>query len=146
MKVLVFGTFDGVHDGHRAALQQAKQHGQNLTVAVTPDLTAEKLKGHPPRQNSAQRIQALKNEHLVDNVVLSDENPNTWSILKKIKPDILALGYDQLELKESLENHLEALYPEVETEEGWQRNPKKPTIVILAPFKSDQLHNRFLQS
>ena len=38
-KVLVFGTFDGLHEGHKDFLRQAKQYGDHLTVVVGRDST-----------------------------------------------------------------------------------------------------------
>ncbi len=158
-KVLVLGTFDSVHDGHRAMLREAKslRHpeaegspvGQTssscyLVIAVAPDAVVQELKGHQPHHVSAQRIVMLRQEKIADEVVLGDSETSSWKILKKYKPQIIALGYDQHELRENLEQHLEKAYPEVETEQGWQTNPKKPKIVTLSSHEPDKYHNRII--
>ena len=169
MKVLVFGTFDGLHEGHRAMLCQARlidhqgsdsthyelpaspetsQGGSTkhyLVVAITPDHLAQELKGHQPRKSSAERIQALKDARLADEVILSDSQSHSWAILKRVKPNIIALGYDQDDLRQSLEAHLEQAYPDIETEEGWQTNQKKPTIVVLDPYHPETYKSSKLQ-
>jgi cytidyltransferase-like protein len=43
--VMVFGTFDGIHDGHRYFLNEAKKFGDKLVVAVAKDTTVKTLKG-----------------------------------------------------------------------------------------------------
>ena len=43
-KVMVFGTFDGIHDGHRHFLREAKKQGEELIVAVSKDEVVQKLK------------------------------------------------------------------------------------------------------
>jgi cytidyltransferase-like protein len=107
IRVLVFGTFDGVHEGHRAMLREAKALGDYLAVAVAPDNVVTEIKGKICVNRSAQRIQGVRDEHIADEVVLGDKLLSNWSVLKKYRPDIIALGYDQDELKEALDTHFE---------------------------------------
>ncbi|MDO8601807.1 MAG: adenylyltransferase/cytidyltransferase family protein, partial [bacterium] len=90
VRVLVFGTFDGVHDGHRDMLRQAKELGDYLIVAVAPDNVVEEIKGKVCVNRSAVRIQDVRNARIADEVVLGDKMLSNWSILKKYKPDIIA--------------------------------------------------------
>ncbi|PIR88146.1 MAG: FAD synthase [Candidatus Harrisonbacteria bacterium CG10_big_fil_rev_8_21_14_0_10_45_28] len=134
-KILAFGSFDKLHDGHRQFLTRAKALGTYLVVAVAPDAVIQSLKNHLPQNSASQRIQTLKDSHLVDEVVLSDINSRSWNILKRVKPNIIALGFDQDDLRSSLEQHLEQTYPQVETTDGnWQSNPKKPKIEVLEKY------------
>ncbi len=140
--VLAFGTFDGIHDGHRAMLRQAKSLGGRLLVAIAPDSVVLTIKGDRLNHPAAHRIALVKAERIADEVLLADDETNSWRIIKKVKPDIVALGYDQDELRISLEAFLESVYPDIETESGeWIKNPKKPRIVILSAYKPDELHN-----
>ncbi len=118
-----------------------------LMVAIAPDAIVGQLKGHAPRHTSSQRIAMLKSEHLADEVILADSEAGSWTIIKKTKPNIIALGYDQHELRTSLETFLDQNYPDVETAEGeWQTNPKRPKIVILSAHQPDRFHNHLLHS
>jgi glycerol-3-phosphate cytidylyltransferase-like family protein len=175
LRILCFGTFDGIHDGHRAMLKEARRVDQligesvnqqsesdsesvspisyqltaksYLVVVVAPDSHVRQLKFKDPRYTSAKRIQFVKDEHLADEVILGDAEIGSWKILKKIKPNIVALGYDQDELRANLEEYLEKSYPDVETETGeWIKNPKRPRIVVLSPHKPDTHHSRLLAS
>ena len=130
-KVLVFGTFDGVHEGHRAMLREAKLLGTYLIVAVAPDAIVKETKGTLPKYSSAQRISMIKNERLADDVVIADSEMHSWRIVKKYKPDIVALGYDQDELKASLEEYLE-------------NSVKKPTIVVLKAHQPDKFKSSLM--
>ncbi len=125
-------------------LREAKALGGYLIVAVAPDTTAQHLKGHTPKNTAAQRIALIRQERIADEVVLGDPEINSWGVLKKHKPTVIALGYDQHELRQHLEEYLEKTYLDVETEEGWQANPKKPRIVILSPYKPETHHNRII--
>jgi len=105
-KILVFGTFDGLHDGHRAFLRQAREHGDYLIVAVAQDTVVEQLKKHPPRRKIQERIGALTDEALADRVVAGDAEIGTYEVVKRYQPDVVALGYDQTALKKDIEQHL----------------------------------------
>lgn len=148
-KVLVFGTFDGIHDGHRAMLREAKTHGTFLVVAVAPDEVATELKSAKPKNSSAKRISLIKAERIADDVLIGDEQINSWKILRRCRPDVIALGYDQDELRHSLEEYLEKMYPDESPDEdpesrGFQKAPKKPRIVQLSAFQPKKYHNRII--
>lgn len=90
-KVLVFGTFDNLHKGHLSFLWQARKHGK-LTVVVTRDSSVKKTKGRKPIQNERRRVAALKK---FAGRVLLGERRTTYNLIKKIKPDVICIGYDQ---------------------------------------------------
>jgi len=123
-KVMVFGTFDGLHDGHRAFLREARAHGDYLIAVVPADRIVEMLKGRLPKVNLAERFDNLNIEDKVDEVVASDEKPGTWEIVKKMKPEVIAIGYDQHALKEDLDNHLGELgyTPEIKVMHHYEKN------------------------
>ncbi len=105
-KVMVFGTFDGVHEGHRAFFREAKSHGDHLIAVLAQDAVVERLKGRRPMLNITARVLELQKEDGVDEVVAGDMEIGTWGVIKKYRPDVIALGYDQTALKENLMAHL----------------------------------------
>jgi len=127
-KVLVFGTFDGIHEGHRAFLKQARMQGDHLIVAVAQDAVVEQLKNHPPRRNTKERIEALITEDLADEVVPGDAELGDYGVVKKYRPGVIALGYDQAALKRDLEEHLPDFDWDVE-------------IIVLAPHEPHKYHS-----
>jgi len=60
--VLVFGTFDGLHDGHRFFLTEARKLGDRLIASVATDEIVERIKKQKSIQvdNFAKRY-SLKN-------------------------------------------------------------------------------------
>ncbi len=121
---MVFGTFDGLHEGHRAFLKEAGAHGDYLIAVIPADVIVEHLKGHLPKLNLAERFENLKKEDKVDEVVVGDEKLGTWEVVKKHKPDIIAIGYDQYTLRKDLESHLDDLgfTPEIKVMHSYEKN------------------------
>ena len=118
IKVMVFGTFDGLHDGHRAMLQEAKSFGDYLLVVVAQDHIVEHLKGHLPKKNLVERFEHLQKADGVDKVVIGDAETSTWKVVKRYHPNIIGIGHDQQLLRENLEKNMPKLRP-------------KPEIVML---------------
>jgi len=96
--VLASGTFDLLHLGHVKFLEEAKKAGgenSELIVIVARDSTVEKRKGVRPVMPEDQRralVEALK---MVDEAILGYEEFDIGKVIQKIKPDIIAVGYDQ---------------------------------------------------
>lgn len=104
-KVLVFGTFDGLHAGHVNFFDQAKKLGGHLVVVVGRDVTVNEVKGRFPKRSELLRLKAVKQYKLVDEAMLGNIG-NPYEIIKKIQPDIIALGYDQTSFTANLESEL----------------------------------------
>lgn len=103
-KVLAFGTFDSLHDGHRVFLAWARERGETLTVAVAHDDAVLALKGRKPLLGHDERCTAILKSGLANEVVVGDNVPGMWETLARVAPDVVALGYDQNALKDALEN------------------------------------------
>jgi FAD synthetase len=131
IKVMVFGVFDGLHKGHRAMLKEAKQYGDYLMVAVAQNHIVQHLKGHLPKLDIAERIAHLQAEDCVDEVIIGDAELGIWKVVKKYRPDVIACGYDQKDLKRELENALPNL--------GYT-----PRIVTLKSFEPNIYHSSLL--
>ncbi len=101
-KVVLFGTFDLFHPGHLNVLRQARSLGEELVVVVAKDSTCEQIKGQYPVHSEGERLELLRHITLVDDAVLGDEKLGSYDILNVINPDVIAIGYDQDALLESL--------------------------------------------
>jgi len=107
IKVLVFGTFDHLHPGHLDFFQQAKALGTHLIVGIGRDKVVQRIKGKLPRHDETSRKKAVEDYALANEVLLLSENPGErFSWIKKISPDIIALGYDQAAFTETLSDDL----------------------------------------
>ncbi|TAK73741.1 MAG: bifunctional D-glycero-beta-D-manno-heptose-7-phosphate kinase/D-glycero-beta-D-manno-heptose 1-phosphate adenylyltransferase HldE [Gammaproteobacteria bacterium] len=95
-KKIVFtnGCYDILHAGHVAYLQQAKQLGDFLIVAVNADESVRKLKGpERPINHLEHRMIVLAGLGVVDWVVpFADDTPER--LLRLLQPDFLVKGGD----------------------------------------------------
>jgi len=123
VRVMATGVFDLLHPGHIQYLAEAKKLGDELVVVVARDSTAERLK-HRPIVSEGQRLEMVRALKPVDEVVLGHEG-NIYDILTDIRPDVIALGYDQA--------HDEARI----LQECRQRGLKQTKVVRLPKFVSD---------
>jgi FAD synthetase len=109
VKIMVFGTFDGLHPGHLNFFKQARNFTKNsfLIVSIARDKNVLKIKGKKPQFSEQERFNLVKKSKLVDRVVLSGRDKYLPHIFKE-KPNIIALGYDQKayvrEFKKDLKN------------------------------------------
>lgn len=105
--VVATGVFDILHLGHIGFLKQAKKLGSKLIVIVARDTTVEKLKGKKPLNNEKYRLKMVSNLKMVDKAVLGENYfKDKTSVLKKLNPDIIVLGYNQKISKQFLEKEL----------------------------------------
>ena len=94
---MVFGTFDMIHAGHEDLFRQARSLGEapHLIVSVATDANVERVKGRRPRHSQNERRELVAACPLVDGAIIGDEAGYIDHILAQ-KPDIIALGYDQV--------------------------------------------------
>lgn len=131
-KVVVFGIFDGIHEGHRDLFRQAKEYAEELVVIVGRDSASVRWKGKKPRYSQETRLSLVSREELVDQAVLGDEEQSTYRVLGELQPDVICFGYDQKTLVDDLRSWLQA-------------RGKSILLVQLQPFKPDTHHTSLLR-
>ena len=105
-KVMLAGKFDLLHPGHLKFFEEAKAHGDHLTVVLARDSTIEQEKGELPLYSEQRRKEFIESISMVDEVVLGNESEDKTEIIRIIKPDVICLGYDQEINQEKLEAFL----------------------------------------
>jgi FAD synthetase len=104
VRVMASGVFDILHTGHIHYLTEAKSLGDELFVVVATDKTVRKKK-HEPITSESMRLELVRSLKPVDYAYLGREG-DIFDIVKEIKPDIIALGYDQHFDEESIVTEL----------------------------------------
>ncbi len=97
--VLAAGKFDILHLGHLAYLEQAKElagEDGELVVVIALDKTIERERGAPPVFPQEQRKRLVESLWMVDRAVIGLDTEDHSEIVMMIRPDVIALGYDQI--------------------------------------------------
>ena len=102
--VMASGTFDLLHMGHIYYLNESKKLGDKLIVVVGCDETVKKLK-HEPVTSEQLRLGLIKELKVVDDAYLGRKD-DMFAIVEKLKPDIIALGFDQIHDMTQIEKEL----------------------------------------
>jgi FAD synthetase len=92
-RVMASGVFDILHPGHLRYLQEAKDLGDELIVVVASDATVRRRK-HEPITPERMRLELVSSLKMVDRAYLGSDG-DMFGVVERIRPDIIALGYDQ---------------------------------------------------
>jgi FAD synthetase len=108
--VLASGVFDLLHLGHVKFLEEAKKAGgkdAELLVIIARDCTVEKNKGRKPIMPENQRRALVESLKVVDEAVLGFEEFDIGDVIERIKPDVIALGYDQAGMEKRVQEYVD---------------------------------------
>ena len=125
-KVMIFGTFDGLHPGHLDFFRQAKLKGDFLVVSVARDKVVPDFKGNPPMFSESERFDLVSSCKLADKAVLGDEKRGDfYRHIAREKPDVICLGYDQWAQEDDVLENLAKIGLE------------KTKVIRLSPYKGE---------
>ena len=108
--VLASGVFDLLHLGHVKFLEEAKKAGgknAELIVIIARDSTVEKNKGRKPIMSENQRRVLVESLKVVDESVLGFEKFDLGDVIERVKPDAIALGYDQADMEKGVQEYVD---------------------------------------
>tara|TARA_B100001750_G_scaffold175575_1_gene143774 strand:+ start:454 stop:1074 length:621 start_codon:yes stop_codon:yes gene_type:complete len=92
--VFTGGVYDIIHPGHIHTLQSSKQEGDLLIVSIARDSRVIKIKGRKPINNEKRRVILVSAIKYVDFTLLGSKG-DIFGVVKKIKPNVITIGYDQ---------------------------------------------------
>jgi FAD synthetase len=127
--VLASGVFDLLHLGHVKFLEEAKKAGgknAELIVIVARDSTVEQTKGSKPIMSENQRRTLVESLKVVDEAVLGLEDFDIGNVIQTVKPDVIALGYDQTGMEQRVKEYVE-------------KNQLKVKVVRVGKFDTEEL-------
>ena len=93
--VLAGGVFDIIHPGHIHTLNEAKKLGDFLVIVIATDKTVMKMKKREPLHDAQARQELVSSLSMVDLCIIGNEE-DIFKTVDLIKPQIIALGYDQI--------------------------------------------------
>lgn len=93
-KVITYGTYDLLHQGHINLLRRAKELGDYLIVGVTSDSFDHGRGKLNVRNNVLERVEAVKATGYADEVIIEDYVGQKIDDIQKYNVDIFAIGSD----------------------------------------------------
>ncbi len=109
-KVITYGTFDLLHQGHINLLRRAKELGDYLIVGVTSD-SFDKGRGKlNVRNNVLERVEAVKSTGYADQIIIEDYVGQKIDDIQKYDVDIFAIGSDWTGLFDYLNDYTKVVY------------------------------------
>lgn len=109
-KVITYGTYDLLHQGHINLLKRAKALGDYLIVGVTADSFDRDRGKLNVRNNVLERVEAVKATGLADEVIIEEYVGQKIDDIQKYNIDIFAIGGDWLGKFEYLKEYCEVVY------------------------------------
>jgi FAD synthetase len=127
--VLASGVFDLLHLGHVKFLEEAKKTGgknARLVVIIARDSTVIGTKAKKPIMPENQRRTLVQSLRVVDEAILGLEGFEIGDIINQVKPDVIALGYDQVQMEKQVRKYIE-------------ENKLNATVARIAKFDAEEL-------
>lgn len=93
-KVITYGTYDLLHQGHVNLLRRAKELGDYLIVGVTSDSFDRGRGKLNVRNNVLERVEAVKATGYADEVIIEDYVGQKIDDIQKYEVDVFAIGSD----------------------------------------------------
>ena len=93
-RVITYGTFDLLHEGHINLLRRAKALGDFLIVGVTSE-SYDRYRGKlNVKQSLAERVENIRTTRLADQIVIEEYEGQKIDDIVKMNIDIFAIGSD----------------------------------------------------
>lgn len=93
-KIITYGTYDLLHQGHINLLRRAKELGDYLIVGVTNDNFDRERGKLNVCNNVLERVEAVKATGLADQIIIEDYFGQKIDDVQKYNVDIFAIGSD----------------------------------------------------
>lgn len=93
-KVITYGTYDLLHQGHINLLRRAKELGDFLIVGVTNDNFDRERGKLNVRNNVLERVEAVRATGYADQIIIEDYIGQKIDDIQKYNVDIFAIGSD----------------------------------------------------
>lgn len=144
-KVITYGTYDLLHQGHINILRRAKELGDYLIVGVTTenyDKGRGKLNVH---KSLLERIEDVKKTGYADEIIIEEYEGQKIDDIQKFGIDIFAIGSDWIGKFDYLEEYCDVVYLErTKGISSTQLRNESQSIIELGVIGSGRIADRFI--
>ena len=145
-KVITYGTFDLLHNGHLNILRRAKALGDYLIVGVTSenyDISRGKLN---ISQSLMERIENVKSTGLADEIIVEEYYGQKVHDIKKFQIDVFVIGSDWQNQFDYLKQFCKVVYlPRTKGISSTDLRNNKNTILKFGVAGNGRIAGRFIK-
>lgn len=144
-KVITYGTYDLLHQGHINLLRRAKELGDYLIVGVTSDSFDRGRGKLNVRNNVLERVEAVKRTGYADEVIIEDYLGQKIDDIQKYEVDIFAIGSDWEGKFDYLNEYCQVVYlPRTEGISSTQLREESQAMYRLGIVGAGRIAKRFV--
>lgn len=144
-KVITYGTYDLLHQGHLNLLRRAKELGDYLIVGVTSDSFDRGRGKLNVRNNVLERVEAVKATGYADEVIIEDYLGQKIDDIQKYDVDIFAIGSDWLGKFDYLNEYCKVVYlPRTEGISSTMLRSESQDTYRIGVIGCGRIANRFI--
>lgn len=144
-KVITYGTFDLLHQGHVNLLRRAKELGDYLIVGVTSDSFDRGRGKLNVKNNVLERVEAVKGTGYADEVIIEDYLGQKIDDIQRYEVDIFAIGSDWIGKFDYLKEYCEVIYlPRTEGISSTQLRANNQSSIRIGIIGSGRIAKRFV--
>lgn len=143
-KVITYGTYDLLHQGHINLLRRAKALGDYLIVGVTSDSFDRGRGKLNVRNNVLERVEAVRKTGYADEIIIEDYLGQKIDDIQKYDIDIFAIGSDWEGKFDYLNEYCKVVYlPRTEGISSTMLRAESTTNVKIGIIGCGRVANRF---
>ena len=144
-KVITYGTYDLLHQGHINLLRRAKELGDYLIVGVTNDNFDRERGKLNVCNNVLERVEAVKATGLADQIIIEDYFGQKIDDIQKYDVDIFAIGSDWEGKFDYLNEYCKVVYlPRTEGISSTMLREEKKTVIKVGVVGCGRIAKRFI--
>mgnify|MGYP002622942225 FL=1 len=145
IKVITYGTYDLLHQGHINLLRRAKELGDYLIVGVTSDSFDRGRGKLNVRNNVLERVEAVKATGYADEVIIEDYLGQKIDDIQKYDVDIFAIGSDWEGKFDYLNEYCKVVYlPRTEGISSTMLRAESQDVFRIGVIGSGRIAHRFM--
>lgn len=144
-KVITYGTYDLLHQGHINLLRRAKELGDYLIVGVTSDSFDRGRGKLNVRNNVLERVEAVRATGYADEIIIEDYLGQKIDDIQKYDVDIFAIGSDWEGKFDYLNEYCKVVYlPRTQGVSSTMLRAKSQDVFRVGIVGSGRIANRFI--
>ena len=144
-KVITYGTYDLLHQGHINLLRRAKELGDYLIVGVTSDSFDRGRGKLNVRNNVLERVEAVRATGYADEIIIEDYLGQKIDDIQKYDVDIFAVGSDWEGKFDYLNEYCKVVYlPRTQGVSSTMLRAESQDVFRVGIVGSGRIANRFV--